>query len=107
MRESGIAGFPRRHNDSAISLSRAQLLTGTQFRVFQAGKITNKVLSVSRAQLLTGTQAVEGSSALSASSMCAALAAMFPSDLAPLIDVSGKRYAHTVRAGRSAGPPVS
>ena len=33
---------------------------------------------------------------LEQTSVAAALADMFPSDLAPLIDMSGKMYAHTV-----------
>ena len=47
-------------------------------------------------QILTGTQAVDRTSAMSTSSVAATLAAMFPLDVGPLIDVSGKRYAHTV-----------
>ena len=59
------------------------------------------------AKLLTGTQTIEGSSALSNSSMSAALADMFPADLGPLIDVSGKRYAHTVCCNMLPVPPGS
>ena len=45
------------------------------------------------AQILEGTRA-KGS--LEQTSMAGALAPMFPADLTPLIDMSGKMWAHTV-----------
>lgn len=45
------------------------------------------------AQILEGTR---GKGSAEQTSMASALADMFPSDLAPLIDMSGKIWAHTV-----------
>ncbi|KAK9823577.1 hypothetical protein WJX72_003960 [[Myrmecia] bisecta] len=47
------------------------------------------------ASLLVATQEVEGSSQLTNASMAAALADMFPRHIEPLIDMAGKKWAHT------------
>ena len=67
----------------------------------QAGVALPKCLYSARACLplklaliLEGTRAKGG---LEQTSVAAALADMFPADLSPLIDMSGKLFAHTVR----------
>ena len=47
------------------------------------------------ARIMEGTRA-KSVQELEQTSVAAALADMFPSDLAPLTDMSGKMYAHTV-----------
>ena len=51
-------------------------------------------LPLKLALILEGTRAKGG---LEQTSVAAALADMFPVDLSPLIDMSGKMFAHTVR----------
>lgn len=45
---------------------------------------------------MEATQTAEGDSSMIGVSASAALADMFPKDVAPLIDVSGKKWVHTV-----------